>query len=208
MNPSANADCLFNAVNPSGRLPVTFERRWEDNPSHENYYPAQGTKRVDYKEGIFVGYRGYEQSHTKPLFPFGFGLSYTTFKYADLAVTPVSGISPSGASANPLYSVSFAITNTGTRSGAAVAEVYIADGHAAVPRPPKELKGFAKVSLRPGETQTVTVLLDVRSLSYYDVKTKQWRADAGKFTVLVGSSSEQIDLTGELRLDHALTAGN
>ena len=182
-------------MNPSGRLPVTFECRWEDNPVHDSYYPEAGTKRVVYKEGVFVGYRGYEHNSTKPLFPFGFGLSYTTFKYSNLSIKPVSN-SESG----PRYEVSFDVKNTGTREGAEVAQVYVGDTQTKVPRPAKELKEFLKVSLRPGETRKVSVMLNSRALSYYDVKAKQWRAEPGDFNVLVGRSSEQIELRGKLTL--------
>src|SRR6266498_120895 len=192
---TALAEVLFGDVNPSGRLPVTFERRWEDNPVHDSYYPEAGTKRVVYKEGVFVGYRGYEHNSTKPLFPFGFGLSYTTFKYSNLSIKPVSN-SESG----PRYEVSFDVKNTGTREGADVAQVYVGDTQTKVPRPAKELKEFVKVSLRAGETKKVSVILDSRSLSYYDVKAKQWRAEPGDFNVLVGRSSEQIELRGKLTL--------
>lgn len=192
---TALAEILFGDVNPSGRLPVTFERRWEDNPVHDSYYPDAGTKRVVYKEGVFVGYRGYELSRTKPLFPFGFGLSYTTFSYGNLSIKPVS-TSDSG----PRYEVSFDVKNTGSRAGAEVAQVYVGATQAKVPRPPKELKGFFKVSLRPGETRKVAIMLDGRALSYYDVNAKQWRADPGEFDVLVGRSSEQIELRGKLTL--------
>ena len=192
---TALAEILFGAVNPSGHLPVTFEKRREDNPTFASYYPQPGTNRVVYSEGIFVGYRGYEHNKTQPLFPFGYGLSYTTFKFSGLKVKDAS-TSP----ATPKFEVSFSVTNTGKRAGAAVGQVYISDKHAAVPRPAKELKGFAKVNLKPGETQTVTVPLDTRSLAYYDVAGKQWRAEAGTFQVSVGSSSQQIELTGELKL--------
>ena len=191
---TALAEILFGDVNPSGRLPVTFERRWEDNPVHDSYYPAADTKRVVYKEGIFVGYRGYERNQTKPLFPFGFGLSYTTFAYSNLSVKPM--VSESG----PRYEVSFDVKNTGTREGADVAQVYVGDPQTNVPRPPKELKGFVKLNLRPGETKKVSVMLDKRALSYYDVNAKQWRAEPGDFNVLVGRSSEQIELRGKLTL--------
>src|SRR5579863_1946028 len=169
----AAAEILFGDVNPSGRLPATFERRWEDNPVHNNYYPAAGTTRVIYKEGVFVGYRGYEHNGTKPLFPFGYGLSYTTFKYANLSIKPAApGAKAAGLSA-PLYEVSFDVTNTGTREGADVAQVYVSDPQSRVPRPVKELKGFARVNLKPGETKTATVTLDSRAFSYYDVAGKQ-----------------------------------
>jgi beta-glucosidase len=182
-------------------LPVTFERRWQDNPVHESYYPEAGTKRVVYKEGVFVGYRGYEHNGTKPLFPFGFGLSYTTFKYNNLSIKPVSK-SESG----PRYEISFEVKNTGTREGADVAQVYVGDTQTKVPRPAKELKGFLKVSLGPGETKKVSVLLDSRALSYYDVNAKQWRAEPGDFNVMVGRSSEQIELRGKLTLTNAIVA--
>ena len=159
---TALAEILFGDINPSGRLPVTFERRWEDNPVHDSYYPEPGTNRVVYKEGVFVGYRGYERSGTKPLFPFGFGLSYTTFSYTNLSIKPLSN-NESG----PRYEISFDVKNTGTREGADVAQVYVGDKQTRVPRPAKELKGFVKVNLRPGETRRVSVVLDGRALSYY-----------------------------------------
>ena len=202
---TALAEILFGDVNPSGHLPATFERRWEDNPVHDSYYPEPGTNRIVYQEGVSVGYRGYEHNRTKPLFPFGYGLSYTTFKYSNLAINAVASKPAEEASSGPRYEVSFDLTNTGTRAGEAVAQVYIADTHASVPRPPKELKGFGKVSLQPGETRRVTVPLDLRSLAYYDVRGKQWRAEAGTFDVLVGASSEQIELTGKLTLASAVS---
>ena len=199
---TALAEVLFGDVNPSGRLPVTFERRWEDNPVHDSYYPAENSKKVVYHEGVFVGYRGYERAGTKPLFPFGFGLSYSSFKYSNLTVKPLN----SGAGAGPSYEVSFEVKNTGTREGADVAQVYVGPKESAIPRPAKELKGFAKINLRPGESRKVSVTLDVRALSYYDANEKQWRANAGEFGVLVGRSSDQIELRGTLRLTSAVTA--
>jgi beta-glucosidase len=200
----ALAEVLFGEVNPSGRLPVSFERRWEDNPVHDSYYPAAGTNRVVYKEGVFIGYRGYEKNGTKPLFPFGYGLSYTTFKYSNLDIKTIAN----GHSTNPRYEVSFDMKNTGSNEGSDVAQVYVGDTNANVPRPAKELKGFTKVSLRAGETKRVTVPLDSRALSYYDANVKQWRADAGDFEVLVGRSASQIELRGKLTLTTAFTIGN
>ncbi|HZB44465.1 MAG TPA: glycoside hydrolase family 3 C-terminal domain-containing protein, partial [Pyrinomonadaceae bacterium] len=191
---TAVAEVLLGDVNPSGRLPVTFERRWEDNPAHASYYPEGNTKRVVYKEGVFVGYRGYEKNGTAPLFPFGHGLSYTRFQYGNLSVKPSGGAT---------FDVSFDVKNVGGREGADVAQVYVGDTHAKVPRPAKELKGFAKVSLRPGETKRVSVRLDRRALSYYDAEAKRWRADPGDFDVLVGRSSAQIELRGKLSLTAA-----
>jgi beta-glucosidase len=191
---TALAEILLGDTNPSGRLPVTFERRWEDNPARASYYPAsEDTKRVEYKEGVFVGYRGYEKNNVRPLFAFGHGLSYTTFKYDNLKLTraPVAD-----EKVERPFEVSFDVKNTGARAGADVAQVYVSDTHALVPRPPKELKGFVKVSLRPGESRRVTVLLDWRAFSYYDAAAKHWRADPGDFHILVGRSSEQIELRG------------
>ncbi|MDQ3819208.1 MAG: glycoside hydrolase family 3 C-terminal domain-containing protein, partial [Acidobacteriota bacterium] len=206
---TALAELLFGDVNPSGRLPVTFERRWEDNPVHDSYYPAAGAKRVEYKEGVFVGYRGYEKNGVKPLFPFGFGLSYTTFKYSNLSIKPVArGPSNETSAAGPLYEVSFDVQNTGKSEGADVAQVYVGDTHARLPRPAKELKGFTKVNLRPGEKRRVSVALDARSLSYYDPEANGWRADAGAFDVLVGRSSDQIELRGRLTLATAIAPAN
>jgi beta-glucosidase len=191
---TALAEILFGDVDPSGRLPITFDHSWEESPVHDSYYPAEGTTRVAYSEGVFSGYRGYDHAGRKPLFPFGYGLSYTTFSFSHLAVTPSS-------SSDGHCEVSFDVTNTGAREGAEVAEVYVGDTHASVPRPPKQLEGFARVSLQPKETRRVTVSLTRRSLSYYDVAGKTWRADPGEFQVLVGSSSAQIELRGTFTLE-------
>jgi beta-glucosidase len=200
---TALAEILFGAVNPSGHLPVTFERRWADNPVHDSYYPEAGTNRVVYKEGVFVGYRGYEHNHVKPLYPFGYGLSYTTFQFSHVEVTP-EGDSSKGAH----YSVTFDVTNTGKRPGADVAQVYVAEAAPKVSRPAKELKGFSRVDLAPGETKHVSVALDPRAFTYYDVAAKQWHADAGKYTILVGDSSADVPLHAELTLNSAYDVGN
>jgi len=194
----ALAEVVFGAVNPSGRLPVTFERRPEDNPTHDSYYPEPGSNRVVYKEGVFMGYRGYEHNGAKPLFPFGYGLSYTSFAYSNLSVTKI--VTKGGTNEWPGYLVAFDVTNSGKRDGTEVAEVYVGDSHAKVPRPAKELKGFAKVSLRRGETRHVSVTLHQRALSYYDANAKEWRADPGDFDILVGRSSAQIELRGKLQI--------
>lgn len=186
-------------MNPSGHLPITLEKQERDNPAFANYYPQPGTKPVLYKEGIFVGYRGYEHNQTPPLFAFGYGLSYTTFSFANLAVKQ-----DANSSDGPRYMVSFDITNTGKRAGAEVAQLYVSAPNTSVPRPPKELKGFVKVILKPAETKSVTVPLNTRSFAYYDVDQKQWRAPAGNYQVLVGDSSVQIKLTGTLKLNQAL----
>ena len=202
----AAAEILFGDVNPSGRLPASLERHWEDNPAHESYYPAAGTTRVSYKEGVFVGYRGYEHTGTKPLFPFGYGLSYTSFQYANVAIQPADANAKSDGISAPLFQISFDVTNTGSRAGADVAQIYVAEPHAKVPRPAKELKGFARIELKPGETKTSTVTLSGRSFSYYDAEAKQWRADPGEFQILVGRSSQDIVLRGSLTLSAASAA--
>ncbi len=201
---TALAEVLFGDVNPSGRLPVTFERRWEDNPVSKSYYPAAGTNKVEYTEGVFVGYRGYEKNGAKPQFPFGYGLSYTNFSYGNLSVQ--QGITKGGGPEIWWAEVSFDVTNNGQRAGAEVAQVYVSDTQSKVPRPAKELQGFAKIELKSGERKRVKVMLNQRSLSYYDVNAKQWRAEPGDFDVLVGSSSAKIELRGKISLAPA-TAG-
>jgi beta-glucosidase len=191
---TALAQLLFGEYSPSGRLPVSFERRWEDNAVHDSYYPRGDEKKVAYSEGVFLGYRHFDQSGIKPLFPFGYGLSYTTFAYKNLSIYPAT------ASGDGPVSVSFDVTNTGSRAGADVAQVYVGDKHASVPRPQKELKGFAKVYLNPGETRHVTVVLDHRPFSYYDVKKHGWTAEPGDFDLYVGRSSAEIVLTGKVTL--------
>ncbi len=193
---TALAQMLFGDYSPSGKLPASFERRWEDNAAFNSYYPAKGAKRVRYSEGVFIGYRHFDRSAVKPLFAFGYGLSYTTFAYSNLAVTPRGG------SLNEPVTVSFDVTNTGTREGAEVAELYVGDPHASVPRPVKELKGFARVILKPRETRRVKIQLDRRSFSFYDVNKKDWNAEPGEFFLLVGASSDDIRLTGSFILAH------
>jgi beta-glucosidase len=190
----ALAQLLFGEFSPSGKLPVSLERRWEDNAVYNSYYPTNGERRVEYKEGVFLGYRHFDRSATKPLFPFGYGLSYTTFTYSNLEVTPTS--SNLGAP----VTVSFDVSNTGSVAGAEVAELYVADSHASVPRPVKELKGFSKIQLQPGDTKRVTLHLDRRSFAYYDVKMPGWKAEPGAFEILVGTSSAQIELRGRFSL--------
>ena len=189
------AEILFGDVNPSGHLPATFERRAEDNPSFANYYPEGDTKRVIYKDGIFVGYRGYEKSGVTPLYPFGFGLSYTTFSFANLKVTP--GVSAASAT------VEFDVTNTGARKGADVAQVYVSEPNARVARPAHELKGFERVELAPGETKHVSVMLNARAFAYYDVAKKAWAIDGGQFKIGVGDSLASLPLQGTLEMNAA-----
>ena len=191
---TALAEILFGDYSPSGKLPASFERRWEDNPTFHSYYPEKGAKDVRYTEGMFLGYRYYDRSATKPLFPFGYGLSYSTFAYSNLAISPAVG------NLKEPVTVSFEVTNTGRRKAAEVAELYVGDPHASVPRPQKELKGFAKVNLKPGETRGVSVELERRAFAFYDVNKKDWNAEAGDFTIQVGGSSDKIQLQGKFTL--------
>jgi len=190
----ALAQIVFGEHSPSGKLPISLERRWEDNPTFDSYYPAKGESQVQYSEGIFLGYRYFDRSQTKPLFAFGHGLSYTTFEYSQLTITPTTG------NANGLVTVSFDVKNAGHREGGEVAELYVGDSHASVPRPVKELKGFAKVNLKPGESKRVTLTLDRRAFSFYDVKKSGWSSEAGEFKILVGGSSDDIQLKGAFTL--------
>ncbi len=194
---TALAEILLGDVNPSGHLPATFEKRAEDNPTYKNYYPEPGANKIEYAEGIYVGYRGYEKNHITPLFPFGFGLSYTTFKFSNLKVSPES------AGADPSVMVNFDLTNSGSRAGADVAQVYVGESSPKIDRPERELKGFERVALQPGETKHVSVPLDARSFAYWDVQAKKWTIDPGKFTVFVGDSVAATPLTGSVELTQA-----
>jgi beta-glucosidase len=189
---AALAQILLGEVNPSGKLPISWERRLEDNPCYRTYYEEPGTHTVKYSEGVFMGYRYYTSSQVKPLFPFGFGLSYTTFEFSNLAVTP------SDAHVDAPISVSFDVRNTGDRSGAEVAQLYVGDPSAKVRRPAKELKGFERILLSPGETKHVTLTLDQRALSYWDTASKSWKVDPGQFIIYVGDSSENTPLQKEI----------
>lgn len=185
---TALAQLIYGEYSPSGKLPASFERRFEDNPVYKNYYADPATKKVKYDEGIFLGYRHYDRASIKPLFPFGFGLSYTKFAYSNLTIAPkISGL------AEPI-TVTFDVKNTGSRDGDEVAQLYIGAAHARVPRPVKELKGFSRVSLKSGETKRVTLTLDRRAFSYYDVAKKSWIAEPGAFSIVVGSSSDKPEL--------------
>jgi beta-glucosidase len=192
---TALAKIIFGDVSPSGKLPASFERRWQDSATYNSYYDKNGSKHVAYTEGLFLGYRHFDKTGIKPLFPFGYGLSYTTFKYGGLKITP------SSFSGDEPVTVSFDVTNTGRRDGAEIGEIYVSDTHSKVPMPVKELKGFGRVDLKPGQTKTVTVTLNRRAFSYYDVGRKAWTADPGDFGILVGSSSENIELRGAVKLN-------
>ena len=178
----ALVDVLFGDVNPSGRLPSTFPKRLEDHPAYLNYPPEGG--RLLYGEGVFVGYRGFDARDTDPLFPFGFGLSYTTFAYGALhAQLDLAG---------RRVRVELDITNIGDRAGAEVVQLYVGDDESAVARPPKELKGFRRVELTPGQCQRVGFDLDERAFSFWDPDRQEWRLEPGRFALLAGASSRDI----------------
>jgi beta-glucosidase len=191
---AALAQILFGEYSPSGKLAASFEHQWEDNATFRSYYPKPGEKQVEYSEGVFLGYRHFDRDGVKPLFPFGYGLSYTTFAYHNLKVSPGTG------NLDGPVTVSFDLQNTGHHGGAEVAQIYVGDAHSSVPRPVKELKGFARIELKPGESRHVSVALDRRAFSFYDVKKKDWSAEPGPFSVLVGGSSDKIELRGAFTL--------
>ncbi|MCA9945850.1 MAG: glycoside hydrolase family 3 C-terminal domain-containing protein, partial [Anaerolineales bacterium] len=186
----ALADVLFGDVTPSGKLPTTFPQRLQDNPAYINYPGENG--RVHYGEGIFVGYRYYDQKEIAPLFPFGHGLSYTTFAYGNLRLNGTEF----GPGDDIVVQVD--VTNTGSAAGQEVVQLYVQDEAARVVRPLQELKAFAKVALQPGETKTVQLTLTEQSLAFYDTAQSAWITEPGLFILRVGSSSRDIRLGGEL----------
>jgi beta-glucosidase len=208
---TAIADVLFGKHDPEGRLPVSFDRKWQDDPSYNYYYPIKGADtelrvnevnhkpveldipHVTYGDKLMVGYRYWTTTGKHPLFPFGFGLSYTSFSFSNLNV-------PTTASSGSPVSVSFDVKNTGSVEGAEVAQLYVSDPSAKAQRPERELKGFEKVTLAPGETKHVTIPLDARSFSYWDEAKHNWTIDPGKFVILVGDSSENTPLHADLTI--------
>ncbi|HRH43967.1 MAG TPA: glycoside hydrolase family 3 C-terminal domain-containing protein [Pyrinomonadaceae bacterium] len=186
---NAIADVLLGKVSPSGKLPATFLKRWEDSNAFGRY-PGDG-KSVDYSEGILVGYRWFDTKNIEPLFPFGHGLSYTNFKYSGLKLIK-------GKDAN--LTAQFEIENTGKFDAAEVPQIYVQDVNSSLPRPLKELKGFQKVFLKAGEKKSVSITLNQNAFAFYEPNKKNWIAEKGDFKILVGSSSRDIRLTGDFRL--------
>lgn len=193
----AIADLLFGDANPCGKLAETFPLRLEHNPSQLNF-PGEGD-RVEYKEGLFVGYRYYDAKRIEPLFPFGFGLSYTTFEYSNLAVSHASMRDDGQAT------VTVDIRNAGAHVGKEIVQLYVRDVESSVIRPYKELKGFAKVELQPGETKAVSFTLDKRSFAYYNVNMKDWHVETGDFEILIGRSSQDIAVSGAIRVESTVS---
>ncbi|PFD39236.1 glycosyl hydrolase [Bacillus cereus] len=186
----AIADILFGDANPSGKLAETFPKVLSDNPSYLNF-PGEGDK-VEYKEGVFVGYRYYDTKNIEPLFPFGFGLSYTNFEYSNLTIDKKE------IKDTETVSVRVNVKNTGSTAGKEIVQLYIKDVESTMSRPEKELKGFEKVELHPGEEKTVSFTLNKRSFAYYNVELKDWHVETGEFEILVGKSSKEIVLHDSL----------
>ena len=182
----AIAEVVLGQVNPSGKLPVSFEKEWKDNAAFDSYYDEDGDKYVFYKEGIFIGYRHFDKNPVEPLFPFGYGLSYTTFTFNNLIVKKIKDRETTE------IQVSVEVTNSGGKAGAEVVQVYVSDLESSVVRPVKELKGFEKVFLQPGESRKVIISLSEDAFKFYDINTKSWVLENGEFEILVGNSSANI----------------
>jgi beta-glucosidase len=188
----AIADVLFGMINPSGKLPTTFPVRLQDNPAYINYPGENG--KVLYGEGIFVGYRYYEFKDLNPLFPFGYGLSYTKFNYGNVVLSTTT-LKP-----NELLIVSVNVTNVGSLAGKEIVQLYIRDPLSRLVRPLKELKGFTKIELLPGETKIVSFEISDDSLKYYDDKRMKWVAEPGEFELFIGGSSHDLQVAARFEL--------
>lgn len=189
---NAIAEILLGEANPSGKLPMTFPKRWEDCSAFNTYKKEDGTTR--YEDGIYVGYRHFEKNKIEPLFPFGYGLSYTAFEFSGL------NLSSKEIDNNDKLTISLKLKNTGRSKGSEVVQLYINDLQSSVDRPVKELKAFKKVSLNPGEEKVVELTIDQNALSFFDTHKKMWIAEPGKFEVLIGSSSKDIKLKDTFNL--------
>ena len=189
----AIAEILTGKISPSGKLPISIEKKWEDNPVHGSYYEnlKAEIKRVDYSEGVFVGYRGYDRSGKEPFYPFGYGLSYTTFDYSNMAAEKTG---------EHQVTVSFDIENTGKMDASEVAQVYVHDVQSSVPRPLKELKGYEKVFLKKGEKKRVSIVLNEDAFSFYDMNQHRFVVEKGDFEILAGPASSQLPLKTTVKL--------
>ncbi len=196
---AATADVLFGTVNPSGKLAETFPLELEDTPAFGHF--PEGPVSVEYRESIFVGYRYYDSARKTVLFPFGHGLSYTSFDYSDLE------LSAAQMEAGEPLTVTFKVKNTGSRAGKEIAQVYVHAAQTGVFRAEQELKGFVKVALEAGEEKTVSVALDARAFAFYNPRSSDWTVEPGAYEIRVGASSRDIRLTGELEIDGAAPAG-
>ena len=181
---------LYGDVNPSGHLPETFPKKLSDNPSYL-FYGGEGN-RTEYREGIFVGYRYYDKKDLDVLFPFGHGLSYTTFEYSNLR------LSADKIKDTDTLTATVTVKNTGNRAGKAVAQLYVGDVDGNVIRPVRELKGFEKIALEPGESRDVSFTLDKRSFAYWNEQLHDWHVESGDFTVEVGGSSRELPVCAKV----------
>ncbi|MHA2252703.1 MAG: beta-glucosidase [Candidatus Kariarchaeaceae archaeon] len=193
MGGNALVKILFGDISPSGKLPITFPEKLSDSPAHQSTrtypgLPENDPKTVYYEEGIYVGYRHFDKENIEPLFPFGFGLSYTKFKYDNLKVDK------NIISVDDKFSVTVDITNIGTRMGAEVVQIYVNDIKSSVDRPPKELAGFGKVFLNPDEKKTLRVIIPSCNFAFYDIESHDFKVETGEFKILVGSSSRNLSL--------------
>jgi beta-glucosidase len=195
---NALAEVLFGDINPSGKLPATFPKTLADSPAHAlgNYPGTNGT--VTYQEGLLVGYRWFDTKNIEPEFPFGFGLSYTTFEYSGLKLLPGDGT-------NEMLTAQFEVANTGSREGAEIAQLYVRQKYATLPRPEKELKGFQKIRLRAGGRQRVNIRLDKGAFAFYDADRKCWVVEKDEFQIDIGSSSRDLRLQGDFSTLQAQT---
>lgn len=190
---TALANILFGKVNPSGKLPVTFMKKWEDHPASKTY---PGHKEyADYSEGIFVGYRHFDKYDIEPLYEFGFGLSYTSFEYSNIK------LSSEKITQNDTINITLTVKNSGEIDGDEIVQLYISDKKASVEREKKSLKGFQRVSLKVGESKRISFRINKKDLAFYDVKSKTWKAEKGVFEVQIGNSSRNIHLTSKFRLE-------
>lgn len=189
---TAAADLLFGRANPSGHLPYSFDRAWSENPSSNYYHDPDGDKHVKYGEGIFMGYRGYDKLGRTPLYPFGHGLSYTTFELADIEVGTLQ--------ADSTVQVTCTLTNTGKMQGAQVVQLYVGRQGGSVQRPVRELRDFQKVDLAPGQSQRVTFQLRPAAFSYYKTAVHDFVYDPGQYKLELGFSSRDIRLTQTTQL--------
>jgi beta-glucosidase len=191
---NAIADVLTGRTEPGGRLPQSFPVRWADNPTHSQdreVYPGLD-ERVRYEEGVFIGYRHYDKVGVAPLFPFGFGLSYTQFELSEFVVDT------SGFEAEGRVAVRIKVTNAGARAGSTVVQLYVGEASPSVPRPQKELKAFEKGRLAAGEGATVTLNLEPRDFAFFDLEAGNWRVNPGTFHLMVGTSSADIAYQAEI----------
>jgi beta-glucosidase len=178
------ASILFGDIGPSGKLPFSFIKGPEQSPACKEY--RNPNLQIKYDEGVFIGYRYLDKNKLEPVFPFGFGLSYTTFEYSNIKVTEIGSKN---------FEVSVDIKNTGNMKGDEIAQLYVSEKECSVPRPVKELKGFSRISLNVGETKTISLKLKERDFAFWDVISKNWKVEPGDFDILVGSSSRDIKLT-------------